>query len=81
MVADPDKAENAGKKQSWFQTLPGFLTATAALLTAIGGIITLVVDYFSHPTGTTSQATATGPTPPAFMPTISLPGADWQGWL
>jgi hypothetical protein len=78
------KAENPEKKQSWLLTVPGFLTATATLLTAIGATITLLVNAF-NPTERTSppppQATATGPTPPRDITTISLPGADWQGWL
>jgi hypothetical protein len=86
MVANPDKKpENPEKKQSWLLTLPGILTATAALVTAIGGILT-VFNPFSQPTGTTSppppQATVTTQMPPRGVNTTSLlPGADWQGWL
>ena len=77
-----NKVENQEKK-SWLLTLPGLFTATAALLTAIGGIVTLFLNY-SHQTGTTPPpppATAAQPTPPKSVATISLPGADWQGWL
>lgn len=94
MVANPESeknVENPGKKQSWWLTLPGFFTATAALLAAIGGLITGIHLFFNgtSPSTITEPGTTSPPPtqvttmpPPKSVTTISLPGlADWQGWL
>ena len=84
-------SDNAEKKQSWWLTLPGLLTAMTGFIGAITALIIGLnqVGLFGwHVSPTTTSApttpvTSTGPQPPSGVPLISLhaAGADWQGFL
>jgi hypothetical protein len=88
---DNEMSDNAEKKQSWWLTLPGVLTAMTGFIGAITALIiglnqVGLIGWHVSPTTTSAPATpvtSTGPQPPSGVPLISLPaaGADWQGFL
>ena len=86
-----EMADDAEKKQSWWLTLPGILTAIGTFIGAITGLVAVLnqVGVFRTPVPpTTTSAPAPPPTtvnssgPPPGVPLIALPtvGADWQGF-
>ena len=84
-------AVNSSKKQSWWATLPGILTAITAFITAITGLVVGLNQaglFGTHASSTTTSA-STAPAapinsrePPIEVPFIGLPaiGAEWQGF-
>ena len=68
-------ADDAGKRVSWWQTLPGVLTGIAAVLTAFGGLLAVLVQnglLFKHG----------GAAPPATITSnSSAPAASGHGAL
>ncbi len=93
MADDAEKnemADDAEKKQSWWLTLPGILTAIGTFIGAITGLVAVLnqVGVFRTPVSpTTTSAPAPPPTtvnspPTTGVPLIALPtvGADWQGF-
>lgn len=62
-------------KQSWWQTLPGILTATATLLTAIGGLLALLAQL-GIIGGSDSREPQVSPGPVAPAPQTDPDGPD-----
>jgi hypothetical protein len=54
-------AEQAMQKRSWWQTLPGVLSAVAAILTAITGLIVAIGQVRADPPSETTAAARTSP--------------------
>lgn len=64
-------------RQSWWQTLPGILTALAALLTAVGGILALLFQYGVLGDGKDSEVP---PPPRAEVPSIEVMVDGTKPW-
>lgn len=64
------------QKHSWLHTIPGLLTAIAALITAVGGVIILFRETGPSPQ-TVTQQPAQGTTAP---PPIALTGQWRDNW-
>jgi len=50
---------NGSRKQSFWTTLPGILTAIASLVTAVGGVLAVVISTSSSHSSSSSQSTPT----------------------
>ena len=61
------------KSQSWWQTVPGMLTAAAAILTAFGGVITAMNQAGCFHSAAKSNAPAAAATSAPAAPPVSQP--------
>jgi len=55
--------ESEKSERSWWQTLPGILTATAGIITAITGLIVAIQQFMVPPTRSNAEAGKQSPTP------------------
>lgn len=66
-------ADGESGARSWWATLPGVLTALAALITAVGGVLALLAQQGIWPDKPGKPGAAAAPTPvPAAAATLSL---------
>ncbi len=70
-------AEESSKPQKWWQTLPGILTAVAAIITAVTGLVIALnqAGVFSGTSKTGSPSPTPTSSPPIATPALSAEGA------